>query len=92
MNTAATAATKSIYNTQNPLVTGSLELWVHKAMSQNIDMTGEVLFQKYSTFKELAGTKPEDQLTLSQDWLHCLKKQLRLKEFKQHGRAASANP
>lgn len=60
-------------------------------MSQQVDVTGEVLFQKYHTFKDLAGTKPKDQLTLSQVWLDHLKKQLGLVEFKQHNEATLAD-
>ena len=67
-----------------------LDLWVSKAMADNILITGEVLRQKWKTFANLVGIPNDERLSLSDGWLHQFKAQNGLKEMKQHGEAASA--
>jgi len=42
-----------------------LELWVSKAMSDKLLLTGEVLRQKWKSFANLAGVPDDEHLRLS---------------------------
>lgn len=61
--------------TQHPEVTEMMELWVLKAMAEDI----------------LAGVPQDERLNLSDGWLTRFKAQTGLKQFKRHGDAASAD-
>jgi hypothetical protein len=69
-----------------------LELWVSKAMAENLLITGEVLHQKWSKFADLAGVPKDEHLILSDGWLSRFKTRNGLKQFKRHGEAGSADP
>lgn len=69
-----------------------LDLWVLKAMGDNILITGEVLHQKWKKFADLAGVLEDEHLNLSQGWLACFKTRNGLKQFKCHSEAGSADP
>jgi Tc5 transposase DNA-binding domain len=83
---------KRARQTQHPEVTEMLELWVQKAMAQNVLLTGEVLRQKWTKFADLAGVPKDERLNLSDGWLTRFKARNGLKQMKQHGEAGSANP
>ena len=68
-----------------------MDLWVSKAMSDRVLLTGETLRQKWNTFAELAGVPEDDRLKLSNGWLARFKERNGLKEWKRHGEAGSAN-
>ena len=68
-----------------------MDLWVSKAMADRILLTGEVLWQKWNVFADLAGVPEDDRLKLSNGWLARFKDRNRLREWKRHGEAASAN-
>ena len=78
--------------TEHPLVTAMLELWVAKTKAQNIPLTGEVLRKKWQQFADHANIAEDERLTLSEGWLTSFKKRCGLQEFWQHGEAGSANP
>ena len=81
---------KRARQTEHPEVTEMMELWVSKAMSHNILLTGEVLRQKWMKFADLVGVPDDERLSLSNGWLEKFKKRNGLKEFKRHGEASSA--
>ena len=83
---------KCVKQTVHPEVTEMMELWVSKAMQARILLTGEVLRQKWRQFMDLAGIPEDEWLTLSEGWLTRFKDRLGLKQMKQHGEAASADP
>ena len=83
---------KRVCQTQHPEVTEMMDLWIAKAMADNINLTGEVLRQKWTTLANLAGIPKDKHLTLSEGWLTRFKARHGLKELKCHGEAASANP
>jgi hypothetical protein len=83
---------KRARQTQHPDVTEMLELWVSKAMTNGILLTGEVLRQKWRTFADLAGVPDDERLTLSEGWLSRFKGRTNLKQLKRHGEAGSAEP
>ena len=60
---------KRVHQTQHPEVTEMLDLWVTKAMANNLLITGEVLCQKWKTFADLAGIPDDERLSLSEGWL-----------------------
>ena len=66
-----------------------LDLWVTKAMANNLLITGEVLRQKWKTFADLAGIPDDEHLSLSEGWLSCYKTQTGLKQLKRHGETGS---
>jgi hypothetical protein len=66
-------------------------LWVSKAMSDGILLTGEVLRQKWNTFADLAGIPNDERLKLSNGWLGRFKDRNGLRQMKRHGEAASSN-
>ena len=68
-----------------------MDLWVSKAMRDNILLTGEVLRQKWKKFADLVCIPEDERLNLSEGWLGRFKARHGLKEFKQHGVAASAS-
>ena len=69
-----------------------LDLWVSKAMADNLLLTGEVLHQKWKTFADLVGVPADEQLSLSEGWLSRYKSRVGLKQIKCYGEAASALP
>jgi len=83
---------KQICQTQHPIVTEMMDLWVSKAMEDKILLTGKVLWQKWSKFADLVGIPEDAQLNLSDGWLSCFKVQNGLKEVKRHRKAASVDP
>ena len=83
---------KRACQTQHPEVTEMMDLWVSKAMSDNLLLTGEVLRQKWTRFADLAGVPTDECLNLSDGWLARFKTRNGLKQFKRHGEAASADP
>ncbi|GAW02276.1 DDE-domain-containing protein [Lentinula edodes] len=83
---------KRMRQTQHPEVTEMLSLWVLKAMGDGLLLTGEVLRQKWTQFADLVGIPEDERLNLSEGWLSRFKARNGLKEFKQHGEAASADP
>lgn len=83
---------KRARQTQHPEVTEMMELWMSKAMENNLLLTGEVLCQKWTKFADLAGVPDDECLSLSEGWLAHFKVRNGLKQFKRHGDAASADP
>lgn len=83
---------KRARQTQHPEVTEMMDLWVLAAMADKINLTGEVLRQKWSTFADMVGIPEEDHLNLSDGWLTRFKARHNLKEIKCHGDAGSAIP
>lgn len=81
---------KRARQTQHPEVTEMMDLWVLTAMADRINLTSEVLRQKWSTFADMVGIPEEDRLTLSDGWLTRFKARHNLKEIKRHGDAGSA--
>jgi hypothetical protein len=69
-----------------------LDLWVSKAMADNLLITSEVLCQKWTKFADLAGVPENEHLNLSDGWLAHFKARDNLKQFKCHGEAGSADP
>jgi hypothetical protein len=82
---------KCVKQTEHPEVNEMLELWVTKAMSDNIHVSGEILRQKWKHFADLVGVPDDERLVLSEGWLNALKKQYGLRGYKWHGKAGSAN-
>jgi hypothetical protein len=75
----------------HPDVEEMMDLWVAKAMRDNILLTGEVLRQKWKAFADLVCIPEDERLNLSDGWLGRFKAQHGLKEFRRHGEAASAD-
>jgi hypothetical protein len=65
-----------------------MELWVSKAMADNIFVTGEVLHQKWTRFATLASVPEDKRLNLSDSWLSQFKARNGLMHFKCYGEAA----
>jgi hypothetical protein len=83
--------TKRVRQTEHLEVNEMLELWVTKAMSDDIQLNGEILRQKWNRFANMKGVPEDERLTLSDGWLTALKRRCGLQNFKQHGEAGSAN-
>jgi len=77
---------------EHPEVNEMLELWVAKAMAENVHVNGEILRQKWTRFSDLVGVPGDERLNLSEGWLTAFKKRCGLKEFKRHGEAGSSDP
>ena len=82
---------KRMKQTEHPAVNEMLELWVAKAMADNVHVNGEILCQKWTKFADLVGVPNDERLNLSEGWLTAFKNCCGLKEFKKHGEAASAS-
>lgn len=83
---------KRVVQTQHPDVNEMLELWVSKAMSDGLILTGDILRKKWEDFADLAGIPTDERLRLSQGWLTRFKARNGLKNFKRHGEAGSVDP
>ena len=83
---------KRVKQTEHPEVTEMLELWVAKAMQGGVNLTGEIIQQKWTHFANIVGVPDDDRLQLSKGWLTSFKRRCSLKEFKAHGEAGSADP
>ncbi|VDB96611.1 unnamed protein product [Peniophora sp. CBMAI 1063] len=77
---------------EHPEVDEMLELWVAKAMRDNVHLSGEILHLKWMRFADLAKVPLVEYLSLSDGWLTSFKKHCGLREFKCCGEAASADP
>jgi len=86
-----THAAKRARQTQHPDITEMLDLWVSKAMGDDILITGEVLCQKWTKFADLTGVPEDERLCLSDGWLARFKNRNGLKQFKRHGEAGSGD-
>jgi Tc5 transposase DNA-binding domain len=87
-----TGNAKRAKQTEHPEINEMLELWIAKAMSDNIQLSGEIIRQKWNRFADLMGVPSDSRLHLSDGWLDSLKKRCGLKNFKRHGEAGSAKP
>ena len=88
----STRLAKRVCQTQHAEVTEMLDLWVSKAMADQLLLTGKVLRQKWKKFADLVGVPEDERLNLSEGWLTRYKTRTGLKEMKRHGEAASATP
>jgi hypothetical protein len=86
-----THTAKRARQTQHPDVAEMLDLWVSKAMADNLLITGEVLRQKWTKFADLAGVPDDERLNLSEGWLARFKARNGLKQFKRHGEGGSVD-
>lgn len=68
-----------------------MDLWVSKAMDDNLLLTGELLRQKWTAFSNLVGIRKDERLKLSDGWLTRFKERNGLKELKRHGEATSSS-
>ena len=84
-------AAKRARQTQHPDITEMMDIWVSRALSDNVLLTGEVLRQKWTHFADLKGIPEDDRLKLSNGWLARYKVRKELKEYKRHGEAASVS-
>ncbi len=75
-----------------PHVHSSLQLWVTKALEDNLCLNAEIIRQKWRSFTKLDGVPEEEWLLLSEGWLTSFKMSMGLKDFKRHGEAASVDP
>jgi len=82
---------KRIKQTENPEVDEMLELWIAKAMSDGVQLNGEIIKQKWTCFADIVGVSEDEQVSMSGGWLDSVKKCCGLKGFKRHGEAGSAN-
>ena len=71
---------KRVQQTEHPDVSEMMYLWVSKAMSDGILLTGEVLRQKWNAFADRAGIPGDERL--SNGWLGSFKERNGLKEMK----------
>ncbi|KAF8545635.1 hypothetical protein OG21DRAFT_1528359, partial [Imleria badia] len=60
---------QNVCQTQHPEVTEMLDLWILKAMADEILLTGKVLRQKWTEFANLAAISEDKRLCLSAGWL-----------------------
>jgi hypothetical protein len=58
-------------------------------MSNKIQLTGDVLWQKWTSFADLVGISPDNHLNLSDSWLTSFKARYNLSQFKCHSEAGS---
>lgn len=86
-----TGNVKRVKQTEHPEVNEMLELWIAKAMSDEVQLSGEILRQKWTRFADLAGVPMDERLALSEGWLEALKRRCGLKSFKRHGEAGSTS-
>jgi hypothetical protein len=68
-----------------------MDLWVAKAMNDKIQLTGEVLHQKWTQFADLAQIPVDERLSLSDGWLTRFKERNGLKKWRRHGEAGSSS-
>ncbi|KAF8236201.1 hypothetical protein L208DRAFT_1252755 [Tricholoma matsutake] len=61
--------TKQARQMEHPEVSEMMYLWVSKAMSDGILLTGEVLCPKWNQFADLVGVPQDERLNLSNCWL-----------------------
>ncbi|THU75231.1 hypothetical protein K435DRAFT_707514 [Dendrothele bispora CBS 962.96] len=84
-DSAIASKIKRTHQTQHPEVTEMMDLWVAKAMNDKIQLTGEVLRQKWSHFADLVGIPSDERLTLSDGWLSRFKERNGLRKLKCQG-------
>ena len=89
-STSLSHSAKRFHQTQHPEISEMLDLWISKAMADNVLITGEVLHQKWKKFTDLCGVPDDECPSLSERCLTKLKLWNGLKGIKQHGEAASA--
>lgn len=60
-------------------------------MSDKVQLSGEILRQKWNRFSDLVGVPTDERLALSGGWLEALKRRCGLRCFKRHSEAGSAS-
>ena len=65
---------KRIEQTEHPEVNEMLELWVAKAMSDEVQLSGEILRQKRTCFADLVSILDDERPALSDGWLESFKR------------------
>jgi Tc5 transposase DNA-binding domain len=91
VNQQSNHVAKHVQQTEHPDISEMMYLWVSKAMGDGIQLTGEVLCQKWLAFVDLVGVPEDERLKLSNGWLGRFKKRNGLKQMKRYGEAGSAN-
>lgn len=87
-----TGNAKRVKQMEHPEVNEMLELWIAKAMLDEVQLSGEIVRQKWMCFADLVGVPTDERLVLSEGWLEALKRRCGLKCLKCHGEAGSASP
>jgi hypothetical protein len=65
---------KCMQQTEHLEVNKMLELWITKAMSDKVQLSGEILRQKWTHFADLMGVLEDERIVLSDKWLASLKR------------------
>ncbi|KAG6853176.1 hypothetical protein H0H87_008786, partial [Tephrocybe sp. NHM501043] len=92
MERGQSTKTKRVKQVEHPEANEMLELWVAKAMMDNVLLSSEILRQQWSRFADLLQIPEDERLKLSDGWLEGFKNRCGLKGYKQHGEAGSAKP
>ncbi|KAG0148536.1 hypothetical protein CROQUDRAFT_41298 [Cronartium quercuum f. sp. fusiforme G11] len=74
---------KRVRNTTHPQVTAMLEEWVQQAIVAKVNITGEVICEKWKHFAQLCGIPSAEWLSLSHGWLDAFRQRNGLRHFKQ---------
>jgi Tc5 transposase DNA-binding domain len=69
-----TGEAKYMKQMEHPEVNEMLELWIAKAMLDGVQLSGEILRQKWTRFADLVGVPMDERLVLSEGWLEALKR------------------
>lgn len=73
---------KRVRGTTHPEVTSMLEEWVQQAILAKINITGDVICEKWKHFAQLCGIPSAEWLTLSHGWLDAFRQRNGLRHFK----------
>lgn len=76
---------------QQPVLNEAIELWVIQACEAGLSLTGDVIRQKYQAFANEFHIPQEERTHLSNGWLGRFKARTKLREYCQHGEAASTS-
>ena len=83
---------KRTRQTEHPEITEMMEMWITQALNRGVQLTGDLLRQKWTEFADIRKVPEEDRLKLSHGWLTRLKQRMAIKEYQSHGEAGSADP
>jgi hypothetical protein len=90
--TGQVGSSKQVKQTKHSEVSEMLELWVAKAMTENVPVNREILQQKWTSFANLVRVPDDKRLNLSKQWLTAFKKCFGLREFRHHEEAVYSDP
>ncbi|MBW0533398.1 hypothetical protein O181_073113, partial [Austropuccinia psidii MF-1] len=83
---------KQVSPVKHQNINSIFEEWIQQELESNIEITGDVILQKWKEFSWLAGIPSNKWLHLSNGWLQSFKNRNDLRNYKKNGELGGTDP